>query len=638
MIAHNAKFDYGWLLTNGIDPTHLYCTMIAEQKLSQGSTKSANLIQTSAEYGIIVDEEGDKAIRNDFIGADPDTMVFTDAHILYAMADVKNLLKIKTKQLELIEKRDMMFMIISIQMPLIKAIAEMELTGFVHDSERLRKYLDVLGEEIDEKMKELEDLIKDIDLSGVNLALEKEQEKREISIEKLKARLDKNKDKLDEMVAKGKTHLKTFATIADVFERDKERLKEKLDNPIVYTINWGSPAQVLALLYKLEVSPIPRDKDAKTHQMKDSISKGARTVWLSENEANPHYRLIKTFDTYKKMLHNYNSFGEKWIEKYVQSNGKVYTNYRQASTSTGRFSCGNKNQGFPNLQQIPKITDSEDIPIYRVCFATDEGRSIFTGDYTGCEIVCMISLSGDLELKKISELPDQHSYMGTKCWKNIYQKRYENTGDEKWKELAENYEMNQSTPEGKKMRTRFKESGVFPVIYGVYKTKVAKIQGFTEAEGQIFIDTIEQEMPKVVNFVKSKANEALQTGEVLHNTRTNSIRIFDKVKNHLIYGEKLEFMDKVEAESAARNSPIQGTNADIIAEAIVTIRKWIKVNKLDIRLLGQVHDELIYDMPDEYLDWAPPKLKELMCRSANRYLIPEIKMEADYELGKTWTK
>lgn len=78
------------------------------------------------------------------------------------------------------------------------------------------------------------------------------------------------------------------------------------------------------------------------------------------------------------------------------------------------------------------------------------------------------------------------------------------------------------------------------------------------------------------------------------------------------------------------------TNVDIIIEAIVTIYRWARLYKLDIRLLGQVHDELIYDFPDEIADVVGPKIKTLMTRAAQRYLIPEISMDVDMHIGKTW--
>lgn len=79
------------------------------------------------------------------------------------------------------------------------------------------------------------------------------------------------------------------------------------------------------------------------------------------------------------------------------------------------------------------------------------------------------------------------------------------------------------------------------------------------------------------------------------------------------------------------------TNVDIIIEAIVTIARWAKLYKVDVRLLGQVHDELIYDFPEDQ-DWIPAKLQELMTRTAQRYLIPEISMSAGCDVGYYWIK
>jgi hypothetical protein len=74
-------------------------------------------------------------------------------------------------------------------------------------------------------------------------------------------------------------------------------------------------------------------------------------------------------------------------------------------------------------------------------------------------------MSGDLEMKKITSQSDQHSYLGSKAWRKVYEYRFKNTGDPKWKELSETYVMDKSTPEKEKERQKFKNSaGLFPVL------------------------------------------------------------------------------------------------------------------------------------------------------------------------------
>lgn len=72
---------------------------------------------------------------------------------------------------------------------------------------------------------------------------------------------------------------------------------------------------------------------------------------------------------------------------------------------------------------------------------------------------------------------------------------------------------------------------------------------------------------------------------------------------------------------------------------MVAIDRWSRLYKLDIRCLGQIHDELVYDFPDSYIESGiANRIKDLMCKVAQRYLIPEISMEATIEIAKTWVK
>ena len=406
---------------------------------------------------------------------------------------------------------------------------------------------------------------------------------------------------------------------------------QELDETVI-GVNWGSPKQVVQILEMIDC-PVPTKRDNKKREDKPSLGKEARNNWFTSNSNSPFLEFMTSFDSYKKIIHNVNSFGDKWIAKYVRPNGRVYTSYNQSGTTTGRFSCGNKNDGYPNMQQVPKPKE------YRECFIADPGRSIITIDFKNCEGIIMIALSGDLNLKAITEMADSHSYLGTLCWRNVYMDRYKRTRDPKWLQLATAYEMNQANEEKKKERDIFKNSGgLFPVAYGIANSKVARAAKVSEHEGQIFIDTIKGQIPKVITFLDSKSAEAISTGYVTHNTRTNSRRGFTPILDNIHYRTTLSKSDKVEVEMAARNSPIQGTNAEVIIESIVSIDLWKRLYKRDVRLLLQVHDELVYDCPTEKVEFYKEKLGKIMTRTAQKYLIPEISMEVSVQDGETWLK
>jgi len=110
------------------------------------------------------------------------------------------------------------------------------------------------------------------------------------------------------------------------------------------------------------------------------------------------------------------------------------------------------------------------------------------------------------------------------------------------------------------------------------------------------------------------------------------------VLDHLHYGFPLSKEDKSEVEMAARNSPIQGSNADVIIETIATIGLWARLYKLDIRLLLQVHDELVFDCPTEKVEFFQERIATIMSRVAQKYLTPEISMQVSAQSGNTWMK
>lgn len=641
IIAHNANFECRWNLKRGLDAGEYYCTMVADQVIMSGSTGiKFDIISVLERRGCEKPPGMDKAIRNDFIGAG-DNFVLQPRHLIYAAGDCIRLHQIKNSQQILIESLKINFLIHRLRMPLVKVLAKTELTGFTHDTESWIRIARDREEKAVRIRAELDNYLtsKGIDILSINTTLKKLYDQQDKTKSTLFQRGIKIITKLRDLKHKKRTDTKAYRVLTESLSKIRKTPKKNLPLP---TINWSSPQQPLAAMKLLEIVPLPIAKDQKTYRDKEGVGKAARANWFVAVDSHEHMEFMKKFDKLKKLDHNIKSFGEEWVKNYLNPiTHKVHTCFRQAGTKTLRFASGDKRKSYFNLQQIPKetrkifdVVKNKEVEHaeYRECFGTDPGRMIGTFDYTGCEVVCMVSLSGDLDLKKITDLPDQHSYMGTKCWRAIYTDRYLRTGDPKWKELSESYVMDKyNDPKG---RDKFKQSGIFPVIYGVKPPKVAGIQGFTEHEGQIFITTIEGSMPKVVTYVKECAKHAVTHGFVLHNTRTNSRRWFQAV----LSGEELSRKEIAKIETAARNSPVQGTNVDIIVEAIITIARWARLYNLDIRLLGQVHDELIYDFPVSYGSWVVEKIKSLMRMVAKRYLIPEIDMDVDSRLGYVWLK
>lgn len=637
-LSHNSSHEARYCEAANFKAGRLACTMVNSKRLLSGC--EGYRFDLISEINRRLGYEAipiwmDKDIRNEFATC----TYFRDDHILYNAADTIRLKDVYYEQRRLGDKLGMSFLLNSLNSRIIPEIASTEVRGIKHNSEKWINIARERKEKADKLCQELNEIVLNqykLIPGTINPVLKKKQEQEERRSLRLQERKQKLEVQLRRLEEQGKTHLKSYKT-------QLEQLDQLITNQSCSVIgvedsniiNWGSTKQVLEV-FKQIGCPLPMDKDKKTGKPKPGVGKEARNGWLTTHSGSSYEDVVKKFDLFKKIEHNIKSFGEKWVEQFVR-NGRAYTALDSSSTTTGRFSSGSKGKkkDKANLQQIP----SRDGKMYRECFEADPGRSLITADYKNCEGIIMIAQSGDLNMKRITEMSDSHSYLGTKCWRNVYQWRYNRTKDPKWKELAETYEMNKSTPEKEVERTLFKNSGgLFPVAYAVSANKVATTSRVTPEEGQIFIDTIKAEIPLVINYLDGVSKKALEDGYCIHNKREGSIRWFQPILDAKHYGWNISKSAKIEIESASRNSVIQGTNSSIIKEAIATICLWAKLFKQDLRFVLTVHDELIFDCPEDKAEFYCEKVKQLMIRAAQNYLIPEIQMSVELHCEKTWTK
>jgi DNA polymerase I-like protein with 3'-5' exonuclease and polymerase domains len=244
-----------------------------------------------------------------------------------------------------------------------------------------------------------------------------------------------------------------------------------------------------------------------------------------------------------------------------------------------------------------------------------------------------------MEMKKITEAVDQHSLLGTKAWRAVYEHRYKRTGESKWNTLAQSYVMDQSTDDKKKERDKFKNSaGLFPVLYGCNANKVAATAQVTNAEGQVMIDVIKSHAPLAGKFLDGKSKEASTLGYVEHNSRSHSRRAFSKVMDSLKYGFPLSKSDKIDAEMQGRNTAIQGTGSDVMKEAIAMVDLWNTLYKQDIQFVLSNYDEGVWSFPENKAEQYSKVVVHFMKAAAKNYLIKEVEMDVEFHLEKTWTK
>jgi hypothetical protein len=668
-IAHNADAEAKYGVVTDFLPEMYGCTMVNSQRLLAGQEGFRyDIISELKRCDLPVPVEMDKDIRSEFANL----TFFEDRHILYNASDTVLLKEMYYRQLQKAHSIGQTYMMKNINSRLVIPIAQTEIRGFRHDraawiqiakdrQEKAEKICKNLNEQLVGKYGlDLSEIVPDLKkkkLQSINQSLKKS--KRRSVLEARKLILEDSQ----------KTHLKAYALIVqqllilgtndaptvlkntlDLQEQsltdetpsipsssqpgqDVSQQSTVLSPTLLEGLNYNSNKQLVEA-FKAIGCPLPLTKDKKTRDDKPSFKKDARNVWLTDNSDSPYYSFFKEFDTYKKTIHNVNAFGEKWVDKYTNPlTGRVHTSLRQAGADTGRMSSGNKDEDLMNAQQIPSGKE------YRETFIADEGRVLITADYSNCEGVVMGSQARELAMLPLLSMADSHSWLGTKAWRAVYDLRYKRTGKPEDLELAQTYEMNQSTEAKKKERSVFKNSGgLFPVAYGVAASKVAGAAKVTIDEGQAMINAVKAEVPGVIAYLDGKSKEAVSTGYVVHNKRTNSRRGFTAILDHLHYRWPLDKSKKVEVEMAARNSPIQGTNSDLMKEAIIFMVRWAKIYRQDIMFMLTVHDELVVDAPEDKGDFYAQKIGDIMARAAKLYLEPEFNMVADVRVAKHWKK
>lgn len=655
-LGQNLKFDYKFIKTKyKTSFKNLYDVMIVEQRILQGAELSNKLDDIVLRRLKTVPMEMNKNIRLDFVNSNKDYFTFENHHITYSAADIKYLFDIKAKQELLISKANQEFLIYDIEFPLISVLGDCELEGFKLN---LEKWKDLIVQN-KEKRFELQCQL-DEELKYLRSIL--------CSNENLKYLTGGKFDR---------TRIKKSTKIVDIYDLFGELIKESSkakEDKDVY-VNYSSTDQLVQIFARLN-QPVPTKQgqdviptfktNLKGKQIIDKSSynfttgEGVIEEYLLNYPNTPIKKFIKLLIDYREVNTRLNTFGQKFIDNYLNPvSNKVHTIFRQCDAISGRLQSGDAKNGWYNSQNIPGIKD------YRECFGTDDGYSIVTTDLSGAEAVIMIDKAHDEKFYDMAIVNDDaHSPLCQAIWRKIGESRFNNIilpesnfsdvntfNESELESIRQLSKIVISKKENKDKRTAFKPI-TFGSIYGARAKKIAKVMNISEQEGKLALNTIKSMIPKTFKMVERNVQIALTQGFLIINERTNSRIWYPKVHEAKKNKSSLSFMDEHTIDGSARNTPIQGTQADMVKECMVVIAKDIFRQNLDACLLGQVHDELIYKFNDKYLEPSVQYVDEdglvsletfsdfiklTMCKVCNRYL-SYIKMTAEGHTGKTWTK
>ncbi|MGL4475017.1 MAG: DNA polymerase, partial [Shewanella sp.] len=273
--------------------------------------------------------------------------------------------------------------------------------------------------------------------------------------------------------------------------------------------------------------------------------------------------------------------------------GRVHTSYHQANAATGRLSSSE-----PNLQNIP-IRTAEGRRI-RQAFIAPEGKKILAADYSQIELRIMAHLSQDAGLlSAFAQGKDIHRATAAE----VFDVAFETVTTEQ--------------------RRRAKAVN-FGLIYGMSAFGLAKQLDIPRAEAQTYIDTYFARYPGVLRYMEETRALAAEQGYV-------STLLGRRLYLPEIHARNA--MRRQGAERAAINAPMQGTAADIIKRAMITVDQWINEHTHgEISMLMQVHDELVFEVDAAQAETLKDKICQLMATAANL----DVPLLAEAGIGNNW--
>ena len=382
--------------------------------------------------------------------------------------------------------------------------------------------------------------------------------------------------------------LNGFKVNRDYLEGMKNEINEKIKEleKNIYAIsneefNISSPKQLADILFnKLQIPYPKRIKDNNYSTSKDILDKLA-----------PDYEIVRLVLEYRMYAKLYSNYIVGLIDE-IKEDGKIHTIYNQTLTRTGRLSSER-----PNLQNIPiRIEEGRKI---RKAFIPSEDSIIVSSDYSQIELRVFAHMSGATNMIDAfkSDL-DIH----TKTASDIFHVPI--------------------TEVDKGMRRSAKAVN-FGIIYGISSFGLSEDLGINVYEAKDFIDNYLNTFPGIKEYMDSVVADAYKNGYV--KTLFNRKRIIDELNNK-------NYLIRSSGERMAMNTPVQGTAADIIKMAMIKLQEEIDKNNLNTKMLVQVHDELVFDVPNNEVEIVIPIIRNTM---ENIYKM-SVPLKVDIEYGKTW--
>ncbi|BDZ73450.1 DNA polymerase I [Methylophaga marina] len=347
--------------------------------------------------------------------------------------------------------------------------------------------------------------------------------------------------------------------------------------------NLGSPKQLQEILYEKQQLPVKK----KTPKGQPSTAEE-----VLQELADEGYELPQIIMQYRGLSKLKSTYTDKLPLQVNKTSGRVHTSYHQAVTATGRLSSSD-----PNLQNIP--IRSENGRRIREAFVASDGYVLLAADYSQIELRIMAHLSGDKSLlNAFANGEDIHRHTASEIFGVALE---DVTSDQRRSAKAIN----------------------FGLIYGMSAHGLSRQLGIERHQAADYMNVYFERYPGVRQYMDSTRQQAKDQGYV-----------------ETIFGRRLYLpeinssngMRRQYAERTAINAPMQGSAADIIKRAMIDIHTWLADADNGIKMIMQVHDELVFEVPKEQLDMARKTIEDFMVKAAQL----NVPLEVGIGVGDNW--
>jgi DNA polymerase-1 len=381
-----------------------------------------------------------------------------------------------------------------------------------------------------------------------------------------------------------KVNTSALGKMSDELRQESEKVQRDVYTLAGSEFNIGSPKQLGEVLFE-KMKLIEKPKKTKSGQYATG-----EEILLTLAPKHDIARKILDYREFEKLRSTYVDALPKMISK---TDGRIHTDYRQAVAATGRLSSNN-----PNLQNIP-IRTAKGRLIRQAFVSRGEDYRFMSADYSQIELRIAASFAKDqIMIDAFRNKRDIHTTTAAKVFKVA---------------------IDQVTPD---MRRKAKEVN-FGILYGSTAFGLSQNIGISRTEASEIIDSYFKEFPAIKQYMDDSINTAREKEYV--ETLLGRRRYLRDINSRNVTTRQF-------AERNAINAPIQGSAADIIKIAMINIHHWMEKEKLQSRMIMQVHDELVFDVHKDEEDRVKERVVYLMKHAVNL----EVPMEVEVGIADNW--